>query len=101
MRNVLPNFNVNIALRTVKISRLFSKWAKAEKLSFYDTPDCNYHYVCDCGEDYIGMSLRPLDHRVHEHQQPSKGEAVFITKPIVKHTRKISQKQNAKTHTDI
>jgi hypothetical protein len=78
MRNVLPNFNVNIALRTVKISRLFSKWAKAEKLS-----------------------LRPLDHRVHEHQQPSKGEAVFITKPIVKHTRKISQKQNAKTHTDI
>ena len=84
--DVLPNFNVNIALRTVKISRLFSKSAKAEKWSLYDTPDCNYHYVCDCGEDYIGMCLRPLDHRVREHQQSAKGEAIFITKLIVKHT---------------
>jgi hypothetical protein len=82
MRAVLPNFNVNKTLKTVKISRLFSKSAKAENLSLYDTPYCNYHYVCHCKKDYIGIS------------NPQKARLFFITKSIVKHTRKISQKQN-------
>ena len=53
MRQVLPNFNVNIALKTVKISQLFSRSAKPEKLPVYDTSECIYHFVCDCKDDYI------------------------------------------------
>ena len=44
MKNTIPKFNVNISLRTVKISQLFSRSAKAENLSIYDTPECIYHF---------------------------------------------------------
>ena len=80
MRQILPSFNVNIALKTVKISQLFSRSAKPEKLPVYDTSECIYHFVCDCKDDYIGESLRALHHRIHEHGQKSRGSAVFSHK---------------------
>ena len=80
MKNSIPGFNFNIALKTEKISQLFSRSAKAENLSIYDSPESIYHFVCDCQEDYIGMCLRPLYHRLHEHGQPSRGGEVFLHK---------------------
>ena len=77
MKNVLPNFNVNVALKTVKVSQLFSRSAKAQNLCVFDTPECIYQFICDCKVDYIGMSLRPLHHRIHEHGQSGRGGEVF------------------------
>ena len=37
-------------------------------------------FVCDCKEDYIGESLRPLHHRIHEHGQLCRGGDVFLHK---------------------
>ena len=88
MKNSIPEFKVNIALRTVKISQLFSRSAKADNLSIYDTPECIYHFVCDCKEDYIGMSLRPLHHRIHEHGQSGRKSEVFLHKKDCKHYQK-------------
>ena len=59
MKNVLPNYNVNIALKTVKISQLFSRSAKANNLPFYDTPECIYHFECDCKAGYRHESSTP------------------------------------------
>ena len=92
MKNVLPNYNVNIALITVRISQLFSRSAKANNLPFYDTPECIYHFECDCKADYIGMSLRPLHHRIHEHGQKGRGGEVFAHKSNCEAFKKSSAK---------
>ena len=66
------------SLRTVKISQLFSRSAKADYLSLYETSESIYHFICDCKEDYIGMChLRLMHHRIHGHGQPSKRGEVF------------------------
>ena len=48
MKNILPNFHVSFALRTVKITKLFSRSAKAPPDSVIDTAKTNYHFVCSC-----------------------------------------------------
>ena len=77
MKNSIPDYNINIALRTVKISQLFSRSAKADYLPLYETPESINHFICDCKEDYIGMCLIPLHHRIHKHGQPGRGGEHF------------------------
>ena len=93
MKNVLPDYNVNIALRTAKISQLFSRSAKPLHLFMYKTPECIYNLECVCKEDYIGMSLRPLHHRIHEHGQPSIGGKVLLHKTHCKAYKKTVQRK--------
>ena len=88
MKNSSPEFKVNIALRTVKISQLFSRSAKAKNISIYDTSECIFRFVCDCKEDYIDMSLRPLHHRIHENGQSGRKSEVFLHKKDCKHYQK-------------
>ena len=88
MKNSSQEFNLNIALRTIKISELFSRSAKAKNISIYDTSECIFRFVCDCKEDYIGMSLRPLHHRIHEHGQSGRKSEVFLHKKDCKHYQK-------------
>ena len=80
MKDVLPNFQINIAFRTVKIAKLFSRSGKPDRLPTFETPDTNYHFICDCGADYVGMCKRPLNTRIRDHQQQSKAEAIFYHK---------------------
>ena len=70
---IISSIKVKVVL---KVSQLFSRSAKAQNLYIYDTADCIYDFICDC-KDYIGMSLRPLHHRIHEHGQPGRGGEVF------------------------
>ena len=92
MENVLPEFTVNLALKTVKVSQICSRSAKTQNHSIYDTADCIYHFICDCKDDYICMSLRPLHHRIHEHGQPGRGGEVFQHKTNCQFFKKISLK---------
>ena len=72
MKRILPNFHVSLALSTVKISKLFSKSAKAPPGSMIETANTNYNFVCVCKSNYIGRCHRPLDHRIKEHYRGGK-----------------------------
>ena len=72
MKLLLPNFHVSLALKTVKISQLFSKSAKGPEESKIETAITNYHFICPCKSDYVGRCKRPLDHRIKEHFRSSK-----------------------------
>ena len=74
MKVLLPNFHVSLALQTVKISKLFSKSAKAPPDTLIKTANTNYHFICPCESDYIGRCKRPLDHRIKEHWRNTTGE---------------------------
>ena len=77
MKNSIPDYNINIVLRTVEISQLFSRSVKADYLPLNETSESIYHFICDCKEDYIGMCLIPLHHRIHKHGQPGRGGEHF------------------------
>ena len=80
MKHTLPNFHVSLALSTVKISKLFSKSAKAPPGSIIETANTNYNFVCVCKSNYIGRCHRPLDHRIKEHYRFGKdGNEIFVT----------------------
>ena len=57
MKDVLPNFQINIAFRTVKIAQLFSRSGKPDRLPTFETPDTNYHFICDSGADRLLQTM--------------------------------------------
>ena len=69
-------FTVYLLLDIIK-TQLFVPFSKSEQITFYESKDSNYHYICECGEDYVGMRFRQINHRIHEHQQPSWGGQIF------------------------
>jgi hypothetical protein len=72
MKLMLPNIHVSLALKTVKISQLFSKSAKGPEESKIETANTNYHFICPCKSDYVGRCKKPLDHRIKEHFRSTK-----------------------------
>ena len=70
MSQILPDFQVNVTYRCVKVSKLFSFLAKPE-IDKFEKCDCVYEYLCPCNETYIGETGRMLINRIYEHQQPS------------------------------
>ena len=79
MKILLPEFHVSLALKTIKISQLFSKSAKAPPETLFETANTNYEFLCDCKSNYIGRCKRPLDHRIKEHfrWEKDKGNEIF------------------------
>ena len=79
MQPILPNFYVSLALRTVKITKVFSKSAYAPPHSVIDTANTNYHFVCSCESDYIGRCKRRLNKRIRTHMKyQSEGDHIFM-----------------------
>ena len=70
MSKMLPDFQVNVAYRVIKISKLFSHLAKPET-DVFEKSNVSYCYKCPCQEKYIGQTLRMLKTRIREHQMPS------------------------------
>ena len=64
----IPEFNLNIAFRTVKVKKLFSYQAKAY-IEKFDKSNVIYEYDCvdTCADFYIGETKRTLLTRVKEH----------------------------------
>ena len=67
MKILLPECHVSLALKTIKISQLFSKRAKAPPEPLFETENTNYDFLCDCKSNYIGICKIPLDHQIREH----------------------------------
>ena len=73
----VPSFRVNVCFRSVKVTKLFSRHAKAET-DIYDRANCVYNYNCVCLEKYIGETERCLEARIREHQQISKQSNISL-----------------------
>ena len=70
MAKIIPEFRVNVAYRSIKVSKLFSFLAKPVT-DKYEKCDLIYEFACPCKEIYIGQTARMLIHRIREHQMPS------------------------------
>ena len=78
IKNVLPEMHVNIALKTIKVTRLFSRSAKAPLVDKFDTVETVHEFVCPCDENYIGQCKRHLRTRICDHFQLNKGTKVYF-----------------------
>ena len=71
MKNFAPDFAINTCFRSIKITNIYS-YTHKPKSDILDTPNCVYHFQCECSENYIGQSKRKLNVRIGEHQQNSR-----------------------------
>ena len=76
MKNLVPEFLVNVAYKSKTVSQLFSTNSKGA-VPFIETPNICYQFRCHCGSHYIGHSERPMIDRLQEHQQPSKAKGAL------------------------
>ena len=75
MKNFAPDFAINTCFRSIKITNIYS-YTHKPKSDILDTPNCVYHFQCECSENYIGQSKRKLNVRVGEHQQDCRKTAI-------------------------
>ena len=81
LKNVLPNFKVNLAFRSKKVTQLFSSFAKV-KTETFDTANVIYKFQCtgrSCSS-YIGQTGKPLIERVKEHNQYCHARGIYFHK---------------------
>ena len=65
--NFLPNFNLNIAFRSVKVRKLLSHQEKAI-IDKFDKSNVIYQFDCTCADFNIGETGRTLLTRLKEHK---------------------------------
>ena len=75
IRNITPDFRLNIIWKTVRLSQILSPKLKAQIVDFKQS-DLVYRFICPCDISYFGETYRRLRKRVQEHQQPKKGTAI-------------------------
>jgi hypothetical protein len=75
IRNITPDFRLNIIWKTVRLSHSLSPKLKAQIVDFKQS-DLVYRFICSCDISYFGETCRILRKRVQEHQQPEKGTAI-------------------------
>ena len=76
MKNVLPQFLVNVAYKTKPVQHLFSTNYKA-KIPYEETTNLCYNFKCECGSQYVGQTGRTLEERAREHQQLSNAKGIY------------------------
>ena len=75
MTKFVPTFRVNVCFRNVKVTKLFSRHAKAET-DVFERSNCVYNYDCVCKDTYIGETRRCLIVRIRDHQQNSRNSNI-------------------------
>ena len=63
-----PNFRLNIAFTTLKLSSVILPMLKPQKISLYNSHTV-YKFECPCSMTYIGETTRVLETRILEHRQ--------------------------------
>ena len=79
MKNILPNFRVKVAYKSIKVTQLFSAGSKV-KTGIYDTPNVFYKMQCTGPEchSYIGQTEKPLIERIKQHQQFCHARGIYF-----------------------
>ena len=68
MQKLLPDFCINVAYRSKKLSNLISSSLK-QSISPFEQNNLVYKWQYPCLEgSYIGMTSRPFEVRIREHQ---------------------------------
>ena len=78
LKKVLPNFKVNLAFRSKKVTQVFSTAAKV-RTTPYETANVIYKFQCtgrSCSS-YIGQTGKPLIERVKEHNQYCHARGIY------------------------
>ena len=76
MKNIVPEFLVNIAYKSIPVSNLFSTNSKAS-IPYEETSNVCYQFRCDCSSHYIGHTSRPMIERIGEHQRKSTAKGIY------------------------
>ena len=69
IRNITPDFRLNIIWKTVRLSQILSPKLKAQIVDFKQS-DLVYRFICPCDILYFGATCRGLRKRVQENRQP-------------------------------
>ena len=77
IKNVIPDFHVRLAYKSVKLANLFSADAKPKNVDEIETTNCVYHFKCLCLSHYVGMTARTIKTRATEHRNPSKAKGIY------------------------
>ena len=70
LKQYSPNFRLNIAFKTTKLSNIFLPRMKPPKTKFFQS-NLIYKFTCECTDEYIGETQRLLHKRVLEHRTKS------------------------------
>ena len=70
LRQYTPDFRLNIAFNTIKLSSIFLPKMKPPKHTFFQS-NLIYKFRCDCTDEYIGETKRLLHTRILEHRTKS------------------------------
>ena len=76
MSQIIPEYHVNVAYRSIKVTKLFSGSAKAQ-IETSETSNVVYEYDCVCPDFYIGETKRVLDIRIRDHQTKSRNTNIY------------------------
>ena len=79
MKNILPDFRVNLAYRSKKVTQLFSSLAKV-KTTPCETANVVYKFQCtgkDCSA-YIGQTEKALNERIKQHNQYCHARGIYF-----------------------
>ena len=73
IRRLGQRYNINTVFGSKDTLR--SRLTKTKPASQKDRKNCVYRIPCECGQSYIGETLRPLETRIKEHRNNTlKGE---------------------------
>ena len=82
MQTLLPDFSINVAYRSKKLSNLISSSLK-HSISPFEQNNVIYKWQCPCSESsYIGMTSRLLKQRVQEHQWDSVDSPILLHREV-------------------
>ena len=101
IKQLIPEFRLNIAFRAVKLRKLFSFHAKPT-VEHFDKCNLIYEFPCTCEDSYIGETGRTLLVRIKEHHNTACSNicAHINTCEIYKKDVKNFVKENKQTFTN-
>ena len=76
MKNLIPDFHVRYAFKSIKIGSLYIKHSKPE-IPKLDNCNLIYHFKCPCSKSYVGRTKRVLRIRAEEHRTFSRAKKTY------------------------
>ena len=76
IKNLTPNYNLNIVFQTIKLSSKIYPRLKLKK-PFESKVNVVYEFKCDCNNNYIGETKKRLRDRILEHGVECRSTTIY------------------------